>query len=65
VTPEDRQFLHQTSVRITSVNRAAVLYTCLLTGFWGGHKFFAGRTARGLDVSAAELDQYSAVGIAR
>ena len=47
MTPEDRQFLHQTSVRITSVNRAAVLYACLLAGFWGGHKFLLGARREG------------------
>lgn len=45
--PEDRQFLHQTSVRITSVNRVAVLYACLLAGFWGGHKFLLGARREG------------------
>lgn len=47
MTPEDRQFLHQTSVRITSVNRAAVLYACLLAGLWGGHKFLLGARREG------------------
>lgn len=47
MTPEDREFLHQTSVRVGSVNRVLVLYVALLAGFWGGHKFLLGARREG------------------
>ena len=37
--PGEREFLHQTSLRIGSVNRVLALFVALLAGFWGGHKF--------------------------
>jgi hypothetical protein len=48
VTPQERDFLHQTSIPLRTVNRALVLYVTLLAGFWGGHKFLLGarRTMR-------------------
>lgn len=39
MSPEEREFLHQTSMPLRTVNRALVLYVTLLAGFWGGHKF--------------------------
>ena len=39
---EDREFLHQSSIPLRSVNRVWVLYAALLAGFWGGHKFLLG-----------------------
>lgn len=47
MTPEDREFLHQTSVRVGSVNRVLALYVTLLAGFWGGHKFLLGARREG------------------
>ena len=44
---EDREFLHQTSLRLTSVNRLLALYVTLLAGFWGGHKFLLGARREG------------------
>ncbi len=44
---EDREFLHQSSIPLRSVNRALVLYTALLAGFWGGHKFLLGARREG------------------
>jgi len=47
MTPEERAFLHQTSVGIPTVNRVLVLYSTLLAGFWGGHKFLLGARREG------------------
>lgn len=47
MTPEDREFLHQTSMRVSSVNRLLVLYVALFAGFWGGHKFLLGARREG------------------
>ena len=47
MTPEERQFLHQTSVPLRTVNRALALYATLLAGFWGGHKFLLGARREG------------------
>ena len=43
----DREFLHQSSVRVPTVNRVLVLYVTLLAGFWGGHKFLLGARREG------------------
>lgn len=40
-------FLHQTSLRLPTVNRAMALYAALLAGFWGGHKFLMGARREG------------------
>lgn len=45
--PDEREFLHQTSLRIPTVNRALLLYVTLLAGFWGGHKFLLGARREG------------------
>ena len=47
MTPAERAFLHQSSVRIPTVNRVLVLYVTLLAGFWGGHKFLLGARREG------------------
>lgn len=47
MTPEQREFLHQTSIPIQGVNRALVLAATLLTGFLGGHKFLLGARREG------------------
>lgn len=47
MAPDERAFLHQSSVRIPTVNRALVLYVALLAGFWGGHKFLLGARREG------------------
>jgi TM2 domain-containing membrane protein YozV len=47
VTSEERDFLHQTSIPLRTVNRALVLYVTLLAGFWGGHKFLLGARREG------------------
>jgi TM2 domain-containing membrane protein YozV len=47
VNAEDREFLHQSSIPLRSVNRALVLHTTLLAGFWGGHKFLLGARREG------------------
>jgi TM2 domain-containing membrane protein YozV len=47
VSPEQRDFLHQTSTPLRTVNRALVLYVTLLAGFWGGHKFLLGARREG------------------
>jgi TM2 domain-containing membrane protein YozV len=47
VTSEEREFLHQTSIPLRTVNRVLVLYVTLLAGFWGGHKFLLGARREG------------------
>ena len=47
LNPDEREFLHQTSLRIPTVNRALLLYVTLLAGFWGGHKFLLGARREG------------------
>ena len=47
MTPDAREFLHQTSLRVPTVNRALALYVALLAGFWGGHKFLLGARREG------------------
>ena len=47
LSPQEREFLHQTSVPLRSVNRVWVLYAALLAGFWGGHKFLLGARREG------------------
>lgn len=47
MTDDEREFLHQSSLRLTSVNRVLVLYVALLSGFWGGHKFLLGARREG------------------
>lgn len=47
MTPEERDFLHQTSLRVPTVNRVLALYVALLAGFWGGHKFLLGARCEG------------------
>ena len=44
---EEREFLHQSSIPLRSVNRVLVLYAALLAGFWGGHKFLLGARREG------------------
>jgi TM2 domain-containing membrane protein YozV len=44
---QGREFLHQTSLRLDTVNRLWVLYAALLAGFWGGHKFLLGARREG------------------
>ncbi len=43
----ERELLHQSSLRIPTVNRALLLYVTLLAGFWGGHKFLLGARREG------------------
>ena len=47
MSPEEREFLHQSSIPLHTVNRALVLYVTLLAGFWGGHKFLLGARREG------------------
>lgn len=47
MTPEEREFSHQSSIPLRTVNRALVLYAALLAGFWGGHKFLLGARREG------------------
>jgi len=47
MTDDEREFLHQSSLGLTSVNRVLVLYVALLAGFWGGHKFLLGARREG------------------
>jgi TM2 domain-containing membrane protein YozV len=44
---QQRQFLHQTSIPLRTVNRVLALYVTLLAGFWGGHKFLLGARREG------------------
>ncbi len=44
---QDRDFLHQASLRLETVNRLWALYAALLAGFWGGHKFLLGARREG------------------
>ncbi|MGB4117882.1 MAG: NINE protein [Polaromonas sp.] len=47
MSPEEREFLHQTSIPLRTANRVLVLYVTLLAGFWGGHKFLLGARREG------------------
>jgi TM2 domain-containing membrane protein YozV len=47
LSPKEREFLHQTSIPLRSINRVLVLYVTLLAGFWGGHKFLLGARREG------------------
>lgn len=47
MSADTRDFLHQTSLRIPTVNRVLALYVALLAGFWGGHKFLLGARREG------------------
>ena len=48
MTPQEREFLHQTSLKLPTVNRALALYVAMLAGFWGGHKFLMGARREGI-----------------
>lgn len=47
LTAERREFLHQTSLRLRTVNRLLVLYATLLVGMFGVHKFVLGARREG------------------
>lgn len=47
MSEDERKFLCQSSLRLTSVNRVLMLCVALLAGFWSGHEFLLGARREG------------------
>ena len=65
MTPDERAFLHQSSIPLHTVNRALVLFAALSAGFWGGHKFLLGARLEGwlyLLLSWTSISVWMAIG---